>query len=190
MAFYPDERIALFIDGANLHSTGKTLDYDIDYKKLLELFKNKGRLVLAKYYTALLEHDDYSPIRPLVDWLDYNGFQVITKPAKTYTDRDGRSRVKGNMDIEITVDMMDIAPHIDHLLLVSGDGDFAAVVDAVQKKGVRVTVLSTLKSNPPMLGDELRRQANDVIDLADLGAMIGRPKRDYSHSGSSDDESI
>jgi len=184
LAFYPDERIAIFIDGSNLYSTGKTLDYDIDYKKLLELFKNKGRLILANYYTALLEHEDYSPIRPLIDFLDYNGFQVITKPAKSYTDRDGRNRIKGNMDIEMAVDMIEIAPHIDHILLFTGDGDFRAVVRAVQNKGVRVSVISTLKSSPPMLADELRRQANDVIDLADMGKMIGRPKRDY---GSHDD---
>ncbi len=185
MAFYPDERIAMFIDGSNLYSSGKTLDYDIDYKKLLDLFKNKGRLIQANYYTALLENDDYSPLRPLIDFLDYNGFHVVTKPAKNYTDRDGRNRIKGNMDIEMTVDMLDIAPYIDHILLFTGDGDFRAVVKAVQAKGVRVSVVSTLKSKPPMLADELRRQANDVIELADMGTLIGRPKRDYS---SSDDE--
>jgi len=186
MPFYPDERIAMFIDGSNLYSTGKTLDYDIDYKKLLELFKNKGRLVQAKYYTALLEHDDYSPLRPLIDWLDYNGFQVVTKPAKSYTDRDGRNRIKGNMDMEIAVDMIEIAPHVDHILLFTGDGDFCAVLNAVQRKGVRVSVISTLKSNPPMLADELRRQANDVIDLADIGKMIGRPKREYGKADGAD----
>jgi len=188
MAFYPDERIAMFIDGSNLYSTGKTLDFDIDYKKLLDLFKNKGRLVQAKYYTALLEHDDYSPIRPLIDWLDYNGFHVITKPAKSYTDRDGRNRVKGNMDIEMTIDMLQIAPHVDHILLFTGDGDFKAVVDAVQSKGVRVSVISTLKSRPAMLADELRRQANDFIELADMGKIIGRPKRDYSSSEDEDND--
>ena len=182
MAFYPDERIAMFIDGSNLYSSGKTLDYDIDYKKLLDLFKNKGRLIQAKYYTALLDHEDYSPIRPLIDWLDYNGFHVITKPAKSYTDRDGRNRVKGNMDIEMTIDMIQIAPHVDHILLFTGDGDFKAVVEAVQAKGVRVSVISTLKSRPAMLADELRRQANDFIELADMGKIIGRPKRDYSSS--------
>lgn len=182
MAFYPDERIAMFIDGSNLYSSGKTLDFDIDYKKLLDLFKNKGRLIQAKYYTALLDHEDYSPIRPLIDWLDYNGFHVITKPAKSYTDRDGRNRVKGNMDIEMTIDMIQIAPHVDHILLFTGDGDFKAVVEAVQSKGVRVSVISTLKSRPAMLADELRRQANDFIELADMGKIIGRPKRDYSSS--------
>jgi uncharacterized LabA/DUF88 family protein len=182
MAFYPDERIAMFIDGSNLYSSGKTLDFDIDYKKLLDLFKNKGRLIQAKYYTALLDHEDYSPIRPLIDWLDYNGFHVVTKPAKSYTDRDGRNRVKGNMDIEMTIDMLQIAPHVDHILLFTGDGDFKAVVEAVQAKGVRVSVISTLKSRPAMLADELRRQANDFIELADMGKIIGRPKRDYSSS--------
>ncbi|WP_409433873.1 NYN domain-containing protein [Litorimonas sp. RW-G-Af-16] len=179
MAFYPDERLAIFIDGANLYSTAKTLDYDIDYNKLLKLFQEKGRLITAKYYTALLENDDYSPIRPLMDFLDYNGYHVVTKPAKTYTDRDGRNRIKGNMDMEIAVDMIDLAPHVDHMLLFSGDSDFQAVVAAVQKQGVRVTVISTMTSRPSMLGDELRRQANAVIELSDMGKLIGRPKREY-----------
>ncbi len=178
MAFYPDERIALFIDGANLYSTGRSLDFDIDYKKFLNLFKGKGRLITAKYYTAILEHDDYSPIRPLIDWLDYNGYQIITKPAREYTDRDGRRQIKGNMDIEMTVDMLDLAPHLDHILLVTGDGDFRYLVTALQRRGVRVTVVSTAKTKPPMLSDELKRQADAFIDLADLDKLVGRPKRD------------
>lgn len=180
MAFYPDERIALFIDGANFYSTGKSLDFDIDYKKMLELFKSKGRLMRANYYTALLENDDYSPIRPLIDWLDYNGYHVITKPAKSYTDREGRNRIKGNMDIEMTVDMLTMAEHLDHIILCTGDGDFRAVVDAVQRKGTRVSVLSSMNSRPSMLSDELRRQADAVIEIADMGDLIGRPKREYS----------
>lgn len=181
MAFYPDERIAIFIDGSNLYSTVKTLDFDIDYKKMLDLFKGKGRLICANYYTALLEHDEYSPIRPLIDWLDYNGYHVITKPAKNYTDRDGRNRIKGNMDIEIAVDMLELAPHIDHLILFSGDGDFRAALKAVQKQGVRVSVVSTMKSNPSMLSDELRRQADAIIELSEMDKLIGRPKRDYTY---------
>ncbi len=177
MAFYPDERIALFIDGSNLYSTAKTLDFDIDYKKMLDLFRSKGRLFRANYYTALKEHDDYSPIRPLMDWLDYNGYHIITKPTREYTDRDGRRRIKGNMDMEIAMDMIDLCPHIDHMLLMSGDGDFRAVIRAVQSRGVRVTVISTLKSNPPMLSDELRRQADAIIELSDMDTLIGRPKR-------------
>jgi len=178
MAFYPDERIALFIDGSNLYSTGKTLDFDIDYKKMLELFKGKGRLIRANYYTALLEEDDYSPIRPLIDWLDYNGYHVLTKPAKSYIDRDGRRRIKGNMDTELVVDMLALAPHVDHILLFSGDGDFRAAVEAVQKQGVRVTVVSTLKSKPSMLSDELRRQSDAFIELADMDKLFGRPRKE------------
>lgn len=183
MAFYPDERIALFIDGSNLYSTAKTLDFDIDYKKLLDLFRGKGRLIRANYYTALREHDDYSPIRPLMDFLDYNGYHIITKPAREFTDRDGRKRIKGNMDMEIAVDMIDMCPHVDHMLLMSGDGDFRAVIRAVQARGVRVTVISTMKSKPAMLSDELRRQADAIIELSDMDRLIGRAK----HSPEPDD---
>lgn len=180
MAFYPDERIAIFVDGANFHSTIKALDFDIDYKRMLELFKGKGRMTSARYYTALLEQDDYSPIRPLIDWLNYNGYQVITKPAKSYTDREGRSRIKGNMDIEIALDMVSLADHVDHILLCSGDGDFRVAVEACQNKGTRVSVISSMKTKPSMLADELRRQANDVIELCDMKNLIGRPRREYA----------
>jgi len=179
LAFYPDERIALFVDGANLYSTVKTLDFDIDYGKLLDLFKGKGRLIRANYYTALVEEEDYSPIRPLIDWLDYNGWHAVTKPAKSMVDRDGRRRIKGDMDAEIIVDMLGLAPHIDHLVLFSGDGDFRVAVAALQKQGVRVTVVSTLKSKPAMLADELRRQSDAFIEIADMDKLFGRPKRDY-----------
>ena len=188
MAFYPDERIAIFIDGANFHSTGKTLDFDIDYKKFLELFKAKGRLIRANYYTAILQNVEYSPIQPLMDWLDYNGYHVITKPAKSYTDRDGRSRIKGNMDIEIAVDMVAMADHVDHILLCTGDGDFCAAVAAVQAKGVRVSVISSMSSRPPMLADELRRQADAVIEIADMGSLVGRPKREYTYYDDVEDD--
>ena len=147
---------------------------------MLELFKEKGRLVIARYYTAIMENDDYSPIRPLVDWLNYNGYQVISKPTKSFTDGDGRKRIKGNMDIEIAVDMVEMAEHVDHIILCSGDGDFKAAVEACQRKGTRVTVISSMRTNPSMLADELRRQANDVIELSDMENLIGRPRRDYA----------
>ena len=181
MAFYPDERIALFVDGSNLYSTVKTLDFEIDYGKMLDLFKGKGRLIRANYYTALVEEEDYSPIRPLVDWLDYNGWHAVTKPVKSMVDRDGRRRIKGDMDAEIIVDMLGLAPHIDHLILVSGDGDFRVAVEALQKQGVRVTVMSTMASKPAMLADELRRQADAFIEIADMDKLFGRPR-----SGSED----
>ena len=177
MTFYPNDRIALFIDGANLYSAAKGLGFDIDYKKLLTEFRNRGVLVRAYYYTAIVENDDYSPIRPLVDWLDYNGFSLVTTTAREYTDPQGRKRWRGDMDIEIAVDMLDLAPRLDHVVLFSGDGDFRRLVEAVQQKGVRVTVVSTVKSQPPMASDDLRRQADNFVDLADLASIIGRPAR-------------
>jgi uncharacterized LabA/DUF88 family protein len=178
MTFYPNDRIALFIDGANLYAAAKGLNFDIDYKKLLEEFRKRGVLVRAYYYTAVVEDQDYSPLRPLVDWLDYNGFTMVTKPVKRYTDQgSGVVRTKGNMDIEIAVDMMEIAPSVDHIVLFSGDGDFRKLVEAVQRKGVRVTVISTLRSQPPMMSDDLRRQADAFVELQDLSGVIGRPNR-------------
>jgi uncharacterized LabA/DUF88 family protein len=177
MTFYPNERIALFIDGANFYAAARTLGFDVDYRKLLDEFKKRGRLIRASYYTAILEDVEYSPVRPLADWLDYNGFNVITKPAKEFTDSMGRRRVKGDMDIEIAVDMLDLAPHIDHVVLFSGDGDFRHLVEAVQRRGPRVSVVSSIKTQPPMIADELRRQADTFIDLADLATLIGRPPR-------------
>ena len=177
MTFYPNDRIALFIDGANLYSASKSLGFDIDYKKLLDEFRKRGLLTRAYYYTALVEDQDYSPIRPLVDWLDYNGFSLVTKTAREYTDAQGRRRWRGDMDIEIAVDMLEMAPHLDHMVLFSGDGDFRRLVQAVQQKGVRVTVVSTMKSQPPMASDDLRRQADAFVDLADLSSIIGRPAR-------------
>jgi len=178
MTFYPTDRLALFIDGANLYSAAKSLGFDIDYRKLLDEFRKRGILIRAYYYTALVEDQEYSPIRPLVDWLDYNGFTLVTKPAREYTDREGRKRFRGDMDLEIAVDMMELTPRCDHVVLFSGDGDFRCLVEAVQRKGVRVTVVSTVKSQPPMASDDLRRQADAFVDLADLVDIIGRPARD------------
>jgi uncharacterized LabA/DUF88 family protein len=177
MTFYPTERLALFIDGANLYSSAKNLGFDIDYKRLLDEFRARGVLVRAYYYTALVEDQDYSPIRPLVDWLDYNGFTLVTKTAREYVDQQGRKRWRGDMDVDLAVDMMEIADRIDHVVLFSGDGDFRRLVEAMQRRGVRVTVVSTVKSQPPMASDDLRRQADVFVDLADLADVIGRPAR-------------
>ena len=188
MAFYQNERIALFIDGANLYSAAKTIGIEIDYRKLLEEFRKRGRLLRAYYYTALVDNDDYSPIRPLVDWLQYNGYNVITKPAREFTDRDGRRRVKGDMDVEITVDMMNLAASLDHIVVFSGDGDLTRVVQAVKDKGVRVSIVSTVKSQPAMISDDLRRAADTFIDLADLAKLIGRPPRENGDEDDFDDD--
>jgi len=176
--FYRDERLALFIDGSNLYAAAKSLGFDIDYKLLRAEFMRRGKMVRAFYYTALLEHDEYSPIRPLVEWLNYNGLTMVTKPAKEYTDSMGRRKVKGNMDIELAVDAMELAPFVDHIVIFSGDGDFRPLVEALQRKGVRVSVVSTIRSQPPMISDELRRQADNFIELDELRDVVGRPTRE------------
>ena len=174
MHFYPNERLAIFIDGANLYGTAKALGFDIDYKRVLAFFRTKGRLVRALYYTALAEDQEYSSIRPLVDWLDYNGYTMVTKPTKEFTDATGRRKIKGNMDIELTVDATRLVEHLDHVVVFTGDGDFRALVADMQSHGCRVSVVSTLQTQPPMVADELRRQADQFIDLADLEDQIGR----------------
>jgi uncharacterized LabA/DUF88 family protein len=174
MVHYQNERIALFIDGANLYATAKSLGFDIDYKRLLGHFREKGHLVRALYYTALAEDQEYSSIRPLIDWLDYNGFSMVTKPTKEFTDGSGRRKIKGNMDIELAVDAMRLAENLDHIVLFSGDGDFRSLVAALQQMGKRVTVVSTLHTQPPMVADELRRQADQFFDLADLEHVVAR----------------
>ena len=170
--------IALFIDGANLYATAKMLGFDVDYRRLLQEFQSRGILLRAFYYTAILEDQEYSSVRPLVDWLDYNGYTVVTKPTKEFIDAHGRRKLKGSMDVELAVDAMELAEHIDQLVLFSGDGDFRPLVEAVQRRGVRVTVVSTISSQPPMIADELRRQADVFVDLAELRAKVARQLAD------------
>ena len=197
MAFLPKGCIGLFIDGSNLYAAARTLGFDIDYKRLLEHFTSGGQLLRAYYYTALVDDQEYSPIRPLVDWLDYNGYTMVTKPTKEFTDAaTGRRKVKGNMDIELAVDMMEMASHMDHAVLFSGDGDFRRLVESVQRNGVRVSVVSTIRTSPPMIADELRRQADAFVDIDYLRNAIARDpstrssRRDdeYASAAAADDD--
>lgn len=176
MRFHASEKIAVFIDGANLYATAKTLGFDIDYKKLLNKFSANNNFIRAYYYTAISENEEYSSIRPLIDWLDYNGFTIVTKPIKEFFDSMGRRKIKGSMDIELAIDAMAMADYMDHMVLFSGDGDFRRLVEALQRKGKRVTVISTISTQPPMVADELRRQADQFVDIADLASEIGRPQ--------------
>ncbi len=186
----PRDRVVAFIDGANLYATSKAIGIDIDYRQLLEEFQRRCRFLRAYYYTAYVEDQEFSSIRPLIDWLDYNGYTVVTKPAKEYTDAAGRRKVKGNMDIEMTVDALDLSPHFDHFFLFSGDGDFTALVAALQKRGKKVTVASTLSTSTPMIADELRRRADFFLDVKQLTEEFGRPQQSVKTSlrGDDDDE--
>lgn len=186
MNIYRDDRTVLFIDGPNLHATAKSLGFDIDYKRLLAFFRERSRLVRAIYYTTVLEQDEFVSIRPLVDWLEYNGYTLVTKPAKEFVDSLGRRRLKGSMDVELAVDAMRLSPHMDHAVLFTGDGDFRSLVAALQKQGNRVTVISTLQASSPMIADELRRQADQFYDLADMENSIARLNRRPSMPSHSD----
>ena len=193
--FDPREKIALFIDGANLYATSKSLGFDIDYRKLLASFQSKGYLLRAYYYTALIEDQEYSSIRPLIDWLDYNGYKVVTKPAKEFTDSLGRRKIKGNMDIELAIDALELVKHVDHYVIFSGDGDFRSLVEALQRHGRKVTVVSTMSSTPPMISDDLRRQADHFVDLMSLRAEVGRefadrPVRRTENADSDEDDDL
>jgi uncharacterized LabA/DUF88 family protein len=170
----PPDKLALFIDGVNLYATVKALGFDIDYKRLLAEFPSWGTLVRAYYYTAIIEDQEYSSIRPLIDWLDYNGYTVVTKTTKEFIDASGRRKMKGNMDVELAVQAMELAEHIDHLVLFSGDGNFRPLAKAVQRRGVRITVVSTIASQPQMVADELRRQADDFVDIIELQPFVSR----------------
>lgn len=173
-----DERVAVFIDGPNLYAAAKQAQVEIDYKKLREHFETSCQFVRAYYYTALADDAEaFQPIRPLIDYLGYNGFALVTKPMKEFTDDTGRKRHKGNMDIEISVDMLHLAERVDHVILFSGNGDFRRAVEAVQDKGVRVTVVSTKDNSSTMIADELRRQADRFVDVKELAAIVGRPPR-------------
>ncbi|MGY3038120.1 uncharacterized LabA/DUF88 family protein [Bradyrhizobium sp. USDA 4354] len=168
-------KIALFIDGSNLYATAKALGFDIDYRRLLGEFQSRGTLLRAFYYTTVIEDQEYSSIRPLIDWLDYNGYTVVTKLTKEFINpATGRRKVKGSMDVDLAVSAMELAQHVEQIVLLSGDGDFRSLVEALQRRGVRVTVVSTLSTQPPMIADDLRRQADAFIDLAELRQKLGR----------------
>jgi uncharacterized LabA/DUF88 family protein len=174
------ERTFAFIDGPNLHATVRALGFEIDYRKLLEYLRKQGHFIRVLYYTAIVEDQEFSTFRPLADWLDYNGYTMVTKPARGYTDSTGRRRFRTSMDVELAVDAMRLASKADHIILFSGEQSFTSLVSALQQMGKRVTVISTIETQPAMVADELRRQADTFTDIDTLQsqiARVGRPPR-------------
>lgn len=186
MDFHPEDRICLFIDGANLYSASRSLGFEVDYRSLLTFFRSRSKLVRAYYYSAVPDSDEYSPLKPLTDWLAYNGYTLVTKAGREFIDLNGRRRIKGNVNIKLAVDMLEMSSKMDHAILFSGDPDFSCLTEAVQRQGVRVSVISSIRSNPPILGDELRRQADQFIELADIAPEFTRrqtePRSHASHA--------
>ena len=179
--FYKSERLALFIDGANLHASAKSLGFEIDYKVLRTEFMRRGKLLRVCYYAVVPEDDEFSTTRPLIDWLEYNGFTVVTKPAKVFTNDAGDRKIVGNTEIELAVDAIELSRHVDHIVMFSGNGNLCALVENLQRHNVRVSVVSTIRSQPAMISNDLRRQADNFIDLDDLRDVIGRPSRSSMH---------
>lgn len=175
--FYKDDNLAVFIDGANLYAASRALGFEIDFKLMRNEFSRRGRLQRISYYTALLETEEFNPVKPLIDWLSYNGYSVVTKSAREFFDPLGRRKIKGSIDLELAIDALDIAPKLNHLVLFSGDGDFKPLVMALQRHGVRVSVVSTIRTNPVLISDDLRRIADNFIELEDLREVIAKPER-------------
>lgn len=176
--FYKDERLAVLIDGANVYAASRLLGFEVDFRLLREEFSRRGKLVRIGYYNSVTEGEEFTPLRPLLDWLDYNGFRVVTRPTREIVETTGRRRLKGNLEVHIAVDAMEIAERVDHMVLFAGDGDFRTLIAALQRRGVRVTVISTIRTQPAMVSDELRRQADAFVELAELQGLISRPVRD------------
>jgi uncharacterized LabA/DUF88 family protein len=170
----PESRLAVFIDGPSLHYSTRALGFDVDFKRLLSWLNQQGSLLRAHYYMTILEELERQSARPLLDWLDYNGFTVKAKSVRDHDDGEGHRRYRRNLSVEIAVDSIEIARHVDAVMLFSGDGDLRRAVEAIQRRGVIATVVCTSRSQPPMLADELRRQADRVYDLQDLRDQFGR----------------
>lgn len=180
-----DRTSVILVDGSNIYATAKQLGFDVDYKKLLDSFD--GVILKAFYFTALRVKDEQSVVRPMVDFLEYNGWTAITKPTQEWRDEDsGALKIKGNMDIEIATVAMEMAPFCTDMIFLTGDGDFRFLVESLQRRyGIVVTVVSTIATQPPMCADNLRRQADEFIDLASMRNAIERPRTSDARNGHS-----
>jgi uncharacterized LabA/DUF88 family protein len=187
--FDPGEKMALFIDGPSLFSASRGLGFEIDYRRFLEAFRRRGYLLRVYFYSVVIEDDAYKSMRPWIDWLDYNGYQVVTKVARKFPDLRGRQIFKGNMAVELAIDAIEQAMNVDHLVIVSGDSVFLALVEALQRKGRKVSVVSTKSTRPPMVADGLRRRADHFIDLVTLQHEIARDPSKYRNAKVDQDQS-
>lgn len=165
------DRIALFIDAGNLAYMTTALQMKIDFVAFRNYFLRIGDPVFCGYYTAVEEEEDGNRrLQPLIDFLSDHGYSLITKPTKAYRQVDGRVKVKGNMDTEITYDMAVMCEYVDRLILVTGDGDFAYPVSKIVHKCTPVDVVASRQAG--MLSGDLRKAASRVIDLVDMRPHI------------------
>lgn len=205
----PHQRVAVFIDGWNFrYATYESFGLRVDYTKLLRYFAENTVLVRAYFYTG--EWDDSaisryaritSPDDPLTKqremeqqrdgerafwrFLNRNGYRVVRKPVRVMTpDEEGTPKMKADLDLEIAIDMLTLAEKCDRIVLVSGDGDFAPLVDAVAKRGVRVAVVSTqadeaFRNARYRASDDLLDAADEFIPIESIRKFIEREQRAY-----------
>lgn len=168
------ERIALFIDGANVYAAAKRLGWNFDHSKILRHFAGlageDGRLYNAYYYTAVPAGIDDKQKR-FIDALTYMGYTVRTRTLREVTDENGETHRRASLDIEFVTDLLSTAEQYDVAVLLTGDGDFERPVEVLRARGKRVIVASI----PEMTSYELRNAADTYLDLGDLRAQIERP---------------
>ncbi len=164
------ERIALFIDGANVYAAAKRLGWNFDHRKILEHFATQGRLYNAFYYTAVPYPIDDKQKR-FTDALTYMGYTVRTRPLREATDESGQTYRRANLDIELVTDLLTTEGQYDVAVLLTGDGDFERPVEVLRARGKRVVVTSILE----MTSYELRNAADTYVDLGSLRDQVERP---------------
>lgn len=167
----------MLIDGPSIYQICRSLDVEIDYQALRSIFADAGYLVQARYYTTILNDQLYSPLRPLIDWLSYNGFIVVTRTMKAGQDSEQCRRLDHGIVVALAVDAIEISSRLDHVILFTGNGDFLRLVQLLQRRTVRTTVVGTVNGPSSMSSDELRRQADTFVDLRALVPFVGRGPR-------------
>lgn len=170
--FYSNEKFSVFIDSWSLNQASRSIELQIDFKRLRDELVKRGRLQALNYYTVVDEREEDNPLIPLLQWLSYNGYRVHRKLVRGFTNDDGRRVVRGSLDVEIALDMMASAQNVDHIVLFSGNRDYVYAVESVQRLGCRVTLCSTRQAESHICSDELRRAVDSFIELEDLADSI------------------
>lgn len=162
----PFEKAAIFIDGWNLARVSRDyLRREIDFERLLNYFSRNARIIKAFYYIGEdTEDGENAKQHKFLTWMKRNGYKVVSRPIKVYVDDKGKYYKKADLDADITLDMMDLADKVDKIVLFSGDGDFANVIDRIGMKGVRTQVVALWD----VASGDLVEAADEFLDLKDI----------------------
>ena len=178
LLFYPNERTSIFIDGRSLFHTARKLDFEVDLSKFSQYFASKFQLVRCSYYTPVSE--ERTPLHNILDWLSYNGFTVSTR---VFSPDNHPPSISSLMSVDIIEQTLgngyagDEPYALQHVVIVSGDGDYCPVVKFLKSRSIRVSVMSSLETEPLSISEELRRLADNFIELDDLRSELERHKK-------------